>query len=183
MLTKRNTFWFVAPIAGLVLCMLVFGGTMGGQVAPEVPSTPAWFDAPTDLAHVGVSVLFVDEEESVTFFQERFRDREADVFMRGRFLGESPSVVSPASSAMPRDRALAHERGANGASFGGPEASRERSGWGWLADDVQQSRGDGGIRPEGTGDWPPRLRPEGQTFRMGRFGDDEGFGRRRWLDE
>ncbi len=182
---KRHKIWFFVPIAVLVLCMLLFGGTPGGQAVPEVPSAPAWFVAPADITHAGVPVLFLDEEEATAFFEERLRDRDVEMFFGVRGFGGVASVVPSAPGIIPiRELDLEDEYGEGGGMFLDSGDSADRTGWGWLVDDVRHlTREAGGVDAGGEVDWRPRLREENDSFRMGQFGEDDSFRRRRWLDE
>ena len=144
MITKQRLFYMI-PLCGVALCMVLFGGTRGGYEQPALPRDEVWFEAHTDLAHVGVHARLVGESETVDFFQERFRDRGPDARLQFRGMSTTPTGGSPTMPQMGglADQDRMHEREAGDRRFAGQDEARESTGWGWLADDVQQMRGTG----------------------------------------
>ncbi len=123
-------------------------------------------------------VEMLEGEDLSVLFQERFVDRGPNVSTRSRTFGDVTSVAPPRpmvpQSGRQNDAGASADDGFSGL-LPGRSGERERSGWGWLSDDVQQMRGAGTAGGEGT---------VGPIELPRRFGDtDEGFSARRWLEE
>ncbi len=175
MITKRRLHYMI-PICGVALCMVLFGGTRGGVRAPVDYAGEGWFRADADSSSAGVASRIVDASETVELFQARFRDRGSDARFHFRSMSTMPHATAPTMSQMgrPLDRDSAFEREIDDRRFTGQGEASARTGWGWLADDVQQLRGAGSPRSGG-----------GEEAMFPRRMDDgnDGLISRRWLDE
>jgi len=173
---KRSSRPGLQMLPGVVLLWVVFAGTGREGRVPVLPEDPAWFATPTNAMHLGQPLLLVADAEAGGFFQERFRDREAPALLRAReasHYGGTAAVVAP-RVLHPRDQGAGDGAMGAGRGWGGTSADETRTGWGWLADDVQQLRGTG-ASDSGPGDallFPRRM---DET--------DGGLSALRWLEE
>ncbi len=168
----------IVPIGLFVVFLGLFVGTTGGKQAPGLPAEAAWFAVDTAPDNRGVSVHMLETSELANFFEQRLQAYDRDPLVRLRNMGNvAPIAPAPAPLGMqPRDGEGWHDRDARGGLFTTPGSNRERSGWGWLADDVHQIRGGSGAPATGGGVITPLPR---------RLDSDPGdtFHTRRWLAE
>ena len=171
---KKHIF---AGLSVLLVLVFVALGVSGSRAdIPPLPEQPEWFRAPTDGKHRGQRAELMDGEEVATFFQERFRDRDLDLGLRSGGMGHPSALTAPMPRVvMPQQAGREQEHDRAGGIFSFSGEPRERTGWGWLADDVQQMRGPGSATDAG------RSAPMELPRRFD--ATDDGFRTRRWLED
>ncbi|MFU8780864.1 MAG: hypothetical protein ACNA71_07545 [Kiritimatiellia bacterium] len=172
---KHMRVWLLAAILA-VLHVGVHWRSGSLAEPPALPDEAVWFAVDQAGGSSLQQVRLVEGDTAIALLQQRWADLGPDMRLRQTGFADYGTVAPPPlpPSRLPRQAAEADADYGLGASGLFPASPRERSGWGWLADDVQQMRGSDATGAGGTGAIElPR-----------RFGDgDGGFRTRRWLDE
>jgi hypothetical protein len=171
-----KAMWLRIGLAALsgALMLLVQAGTGVAYERPVLPGQGVGLSLMGDAGTGWRRVTILDVSDGVALPEERFTDAMPDLGNRGGDMG-TLQVSPPGMPRVPRQRVAdgGDEEGLlAGDLFPGMQRSRERSGWGWLADEVWQSEPFTGAEIE---------MPE-QQRRMSSE-DDRGFDFRRWVDE
>lgn len=183
MMYKKHKL-FLGVILGVSLFYIVLQVGVGSKrVEPRVPEFPEWFQTTTNLP--GQRAVLLEGDQAMVLFMDRLEDFVPNMGAGSlQSAGTMPSTPMASIEMMnARSRAMRGIDEEDGGLLGGLPGAPEmpdHSGWGWLADGVQEQREASNYTPsrDESGDIMTQRRLFSNESER-----DGSFSSRRWFDE